>query len=81
MDSNNICGVCGFDRLEEPMYDINGSASFEICPCCGTEFGYHDAVKSHKELREAWIRNGMNWHTVDYKPENWDPKKQLENLA
>ena len=37
-----ICPVCGYDRLEEPVYDEIGEPSFEICSCCGVEFGFDD---------------------------------------
>ena len=48
----NICPVCGYNALHEPAYDRFGCASFEICPCCGIEFGYDDARRSHETLRE-----------------------------
>ena len=38
----NICPVCGYGELHEPAYDRFGCASFEICPCCGIEFGLED---------------------------------------
>jgi hypothetical protein len=38
--STYSCPVCGLDGLQEPG-DAE-FASFEICPCCGTEFGYDD---------------------------------------
>src|ERR1700722_1795355 len=43
------CPVCGYAKLAEPPYDKTGCASFEICPSCGIEFGYHDASKSHAD--------------------------------
>ncbi len=70
------CPVCGYTGLEEPHRQQHGSPSFEICSCCGIEFGYHDARRSHAELRKEWIEEGMPWHHPPV-PEGWDPKVQL----
>ena len=75
-----MCPVCGYEYLEEKPYDKQGNASFEICPSCGTEFGYDDANKSNKDLRAKWIKNGKNWWSKSPTPKNWDPDQQLENL-
>jgi len=57
-----ICPVCGFDGLNEPAHDNHGCGSFEICPSCGTEFGYDDSKRSHGELRQAWLNSGAKWN-------------------
>lgn len=44
------CPVCGYDKLEEPPEE----QTFEICPNCGVEFGYHDAVEDPRELPKSW---------------------------
>ena len=62
------CPVCGYPELGEPPWTGN-RASFEICPSCGTEFGYDDAAGGdearrpsvYNVLREAWIAEGMPW--------------------
>lgn len=75
------CPVCGFDELDEPPYDEYGDASFDICPCCGVEFGYHDATTTHAQLRDNWIKNGCPWtSTVDTPPADWNPYDQLQRL-
>lgn len=67
-----ICPVCGYNQLDEPPSDYN------ICDCCGTEFGYHDATLTHSELRKRWIAAGAKWHSPDFSPPTgWDPLKQL----
>lgn len=72
------CPVCGFDELTEPPYDVYGCASFDICPCCGTEFGNDDFGKSHEVLRENWINSGMKWHNrATSMPANYDPHSHL----
>lgn len=37
-----ICPVCGFKGLTEPAYDDQGNHSYEICSCCGFQFGFDD---------------------------------------
>lgn len=89
MENRYICPVCNFDGLEEPPYNFEGSGSYEICPCCGFEFGYADhgysyvddyciVEKYHTEWRKKWIENGCIWKwPEDGKPEDWDPMEQL----
>jgi len=63
-------------------------ASFEICPCCGIEFGYDDMASGSTTLRQAlytrkrelWVKGGRTWWSTNPPPENWDPEKQLDNL-
>jgi len=67
------CPVCGYDRLTDPPRD------FTICPSCGTEFEYDDALATHAELRAKWLRNGAQWWSpVDPCPDNWDPYLQVD---
>lgn len=83
------CPVCGYGELREPPWD-NDSPSDEICPSCGTQFGYDDAAGGdaarrqvrHRELREAWVARGMPWDSGDIKPapEGWDPRQQLRSV-
>lgn len=74
------CPVCGYPGLDEPPYtyaDISGP-SYEICPSCGTEYGYDDDETSHQELREKWLAAGPVWYSKSRpQPEGWDGKKQL----
>ncbi|MEG0362168.1 MAG: hypothetical protein RR602_11090 [Longicatena sp.] len=78
----NICPVCGFDKLTEPPYNKFSNPSFEICGCCGFQFGYDDMSegKSYEEYRNSWIENNYEWFSEDRKPQNWDYKEQLKNL-
>lgn len=68
----HTCPVCGYSKLEFPPED------FTICPSCGTEFGYQDTCRSHKDLRDRWIANGPKWHSLVIKPPYlWNPYQQL----
>jgi hypothetical protein len=73
--------VCGYDALLEPAYDEKGCASFEICPCCGTEFGYDDSSTRHRDLQEKWVAGGSRWWSkAQPPPSGWDPKAQLRKV-
>ncbi|MEP2827982.1 hypothetical protein [Parvibaculum sp.] len=78
--TRHICPVCGYDGLAEPAYDAGGCSSFEICPCCGIEFGYQDATTSHRVLRHRWVNQGMAW-SHGLPPAQWDPLKQLRDAG
>ncbi|MFA5795515.1 MAG: hypothetical protein WC980_10680 [Candidatus Brocadiia bacterium] len=82
-----ICSVCGYPDLGEPPYDKYECARFDICPCCGFEFGYddYDQTKSKeekfKEYREKWISKDAPWFSkVKEKPIDWNLRKQLKNI-
>jgi hypothetical protein len=71
-----ICPVCGFDGLEEPAVRYN------ICDCCGTEFGNDDKEFSHAQLRSAWLHGGAHWFsTYSPPPVFWSPLQQLSNVG
>jgi predicted amidophosphoribosyltransferase len=48
------CPVCSYGMADPPD-------NYNICPQCGTEFGFDDAGKTHQELREEWIKGGCKW--------------------
>jgi hypothetical protein len=69
-----LCPVCGF-WMEAPASDYN------ICSCCGTEFGNHDINASITQLRASWLRNGARWWgQFDAVPAGWDPYTQVSAL-
>jgi hypothetical protein len=78
----NECPVCGYHGLHEQPYDDAGAPSYEICPCCGTEFGYHDAKTPHTVLRQRWVAKGSPWHSrVKSPPQGWDALEQLRSAT
>lgn len=56
------CPVCGYNLLEEPP------SNHAICPSCGTEFGYDDATKPYRRIRNEWLRSGAHWFSVYTQP-------------
>jgi hypothetical protein len=81
------CPICGYLGFDEPPWS-GSSASYDICPSCGVEFGYDDFREDDtgrqqrwQELRQEWIARGMRWaSTVHPQPQGWDPKEQLREL-
>ncbi|MBM0065910.1 hypothetical protein [Alkalicoccobacillus gibsonii] len=73
------CPVCGYPGLDEPPYDTFGCSSFDICSCCGFQFGVDDddhdennepIIYSKEELythyRNAWIASGAKPISEDF---------------
>jgi len=83
MCTKYVCNVCGYNELTSPPWGENGhTASFDICPCCGVEFGYEDSTETGKKrFLNHWIDNGAVWFIPKLKPTNWCLYEQLENLA
>lgn len=65
----HTCPVCGFGRLEEPP------ERHMICPCCGTQFAYHDSTTPHGELRNRWIAAGALWFDRYTQPTDADSER------
>jgi len=77
-----ICPVCGLDKLTDRLYNDSDNPSYEICDCCGFEFGFDDVVnkETYDSYRKKWLEKGANWFRPELKPANWNVDKQLNNL-
>jgi len=91
-----VCPVCGYPNLfRQPWNEHLRNPSFEICPCCGIQFGDQDyplgttdikerfdAVQGfHNRWRDQWISNGMLFKHIAERPEGWNPIKQLQSIS
>ena len=76
---HHVCLVCGYPKLTKPYGDFF-RPSYEICPCCGYQYGYDDYVWSPVNWRTTWIGDGMRWWSHDGPPDDWNPQQQLERL-
>ena len=78
---DTLCPVCGY-VWEIPFRD------FDTCPCCGTEYGYHDFSKTqegrasrHRRLRRQWLEREAPWFSpVKQPPDGWNPYEQVLRL-
>jgi hypothetical protein len=76
-----VCRVCGLPQDTPPWGEDRMSASFDICPCCGVEFGYEDATPiAAKNYRQQWIAGGAKWLSAKDRPSEWDLENQLAQI-
>jgi hypothetical protein len=59
-----------------------GMPSYEVCPCCGFEFGNDDnpgtaQPSSFEEYRASWMAEGCPWFDSTRRPKEWAPTEQL----
>ncbi|TXI13188.1 MAG: hypothetical protein E6Q66_10475 [Pedobacter sp.] len=79
--SEHLCRVCGLYIEELPWGEDGISPTYEICPCCGVEFGNEDyTVKSAKQYRAEWMKKGSRWFDPNEKPNDWDVWIQLKDV-
>lgn len=65
---------------EAPWGEDGETASFDICRCCGTTFGYQDGlVEAVKKTRQLWQESGMVWFHPEEKPIDWCFEDQAIN--
>lgn len=76
-----VCPVCGYSELTEPPRNEFGGPSFEICDCCGVQFGYEDiSEESILNYRDKWIKCGCKWFSQENIPLGWSLEEQLKNI-
>ena len=68
--------------LTPPYADHFGLASYEVCHCCGFEFGNDDdpgtaAGESFEQFLTDWVSDGCKWFQPDERPDDWDLERQL----
>lgn len=72
--------------LDPPYSKYFGDASYDVCPCCGFEFGNDDEPGTGKpttfeEYLHDWIGAGCEWFLPEKRPENWDLGRQLDRAG
>jgi hypothetical protein len=68
----NICPICAFPQMPYAAIPYN------ICPCCGTEFGVDDHLLAPSQIRQQWIKAHMPWFDeIISQPSGWSPAWQL----
>ncbi len=67
----------------QPPYETKyGMPSYEVCACCGFEFGNDDNPGTAKpdsfgQYLSRWIAEGCKWFCEDEKPKDWNLETQL----
>jgi len=84
MTAPNIfaCRVCGLEAGDPPWGEDGDSPTFDICDCCGVEFGYGDAsAVGIARWRDRWIAAGAQWTRPELRPPGWSLEDQLKRLG
>ena len=69
------CPLCGYGPWVTTYKSIDElRMSYDICECCGGEFGNDDSV----EYYDQWVNEGCKWFDEKFKPKGWDLKDQLK---
>ena len=80
-DVPHYCRVCGLLCDTNQWGDDGGLPSYDICDCCGVEFGYEDyTLDSIRKYRDNWRKNGAKWFNPKAKPDNWSLQEQMNNI-
>ena len=75
------CRVCGCYSEDFPWGEDGKSPTYQLCPCCGIQFGKEDiTLASIKGYRAEWISKGGEWFAKNDKPEHWDLEAQMKNI-
>ena len=75
------CRICGYRLGFEPWGDDEKTPTYEICPCCGVEFGNEDyTAESIREYRDHWIRTGCKWFEQRKRPLAWSWHVQSKHI-
>jgi hypothetical protein len=73
----NYCPICGYGPWNDPYENAEELRySYDICDCCGCEYGYSDNVAHY----ERWIAGGMVWSEPKSKPLDWKFEDQVEHI-
>ena len=76
--ASSRCHICGWDLDYPPWGEAGTDPTWNICACCGCEFGYEDATpESAGQYRRKWIAEGRRWFKPGARPESWDHETQL----
>lgn len=73
--------------VKPPYSETWGTASYEVCTCCGYEFGYDDdpgggqGGLSFAAYLRNWCNDGMNWLAPSARPQNWSLAQQLKDAG
>jgi rubredoxin len=72
------------DDLLPPYSQYFGDPSYEVCDCCGFEFGNDDepgtaGPTSFRAYRHEWLEDGGQWFSPSKRPPDWSLERQLRD--
>ena len=74
-------------RFIIPPYELYfGEPSYEVCSCCGFEFGNDDnpgtsSPVSFEQYLNEWVLSGSEWFDPTKKPDGWHLGVQLQKAG
>ena len=73
---------CVADFKGDPPWGEDGTLpTFNICGCCGVEFGCGDfTLKAIHSRRKTWLIQSAKWEDKEEKPNDWDLEEQMKNI-
>jgi hypothetical protein len=82
----NLIGPPFQSDAKPPYSRFYGEPSYDVCGCCGFEFGNDDdpgttEPETFDHYLRKWIENGCVWFNPSAKPVNWNLKKQLQEAG
>jgi hypothetical protein len=81
MPAEMHCRVCGLRQPTPPRGESGAAPTYEICDCCGVEFGYEDVTaESARRFRQKWIATGLLWFAPDSRPPDWSWEEQQKTI-
>jgi hypothetical protein len=74
------------DHGKPPYNQRYGEPSYDVCSCCGFEFGNDDdpgtaPPKTFKEYLINWITEGCVWFDSQRRPLDWNLEEQLRKAG
>jgi len=75
------CRVCGYSNKECPWGGDGKSPTYQICPCCGVQYGVKDITPEEiQKERKLWAKSKYKWFDSNLKPADWSSEEQLKNI-
>lgn len=73
-------------NVQPPYWQPYGEPSYEVCDCCGFEFGYDDEPgtappKSFADFLKEWVDDGCIWFNPGKKPPGWNLEQQQKKAG
>lgn len=84
---NEMPQVIDLSKVKPPYCEFWGNPSYEVCDCCGFEFGFDDdpggtaKAETFDEYLAHWISKGCQWFTPKKRPHDWSIEDQLESAG